>query len=93
MRIERFIFQIFLLVDKTRQVEQKNTRSTIGRTLGEEAQTGSTNENSLSRPEVRRLIKKWTQPSYKGEQAFRKISNFSQILFLSEFETLKRTWF
>ena len=79
MRIERLIFQIFLLVDKTRQVEQTNTRSTIGRTLGEEAQTGSTNENSLSRPEVRRLVNKWkwSQPSYKGKQAFRKVSNFS----------------
>ena len=64
MRIERLFFQIFLLVDKTRQIEQtKLTGSTTG------SETGSENENSLNRPEVRRLVNKWkwSQPSYQGE--------------------------
>ena len=69
MRIERFIFQIFLLVDKTRQIEQtKLTGSTTG------SQTGNENENSLNRPEVRRLVQKWkwSQPSYQGEHFLKK---------------------
>ena len=79
MRIERFIFQIFLLVDKTRQIEQTNTESTTGSTLGHGVKTGSTHANSLSRPEVRRLVNKWkwSQPSYQGEHTEKfQITNF-----------------
>ena len=79
MRIERFIFQIFLLVDKTRQIEQTNTESTTGSTLADDVKTGSTHANSLSRPEVRRLVNKWkwSQPSYQGEQTEKfQITNF-----------------
>ena len=79
MRIERFIFQIFLLVDKTRQIEQTNTESTTVSTLADDVQTGSTHANSLSRPEVRRLVNKWkwSQPSYQGEQTEKfQITNF-----------------
>ena len=70
MRIERLVFQIFFLVDKTRQIEETNTESTTNSTLGEGVKTGSSNPNSLSRPEVRRLVNKWkwSQPSYQGEQ-------------------------
>ena len=81
MRIERLIFQIFLLVDKTRQIEQTTVRGQItgsttgsgtGSTTGNEVETGSINENSLSRPEVRRLVNKWkwTQPSYQGKRDY-----------------------
>ena len=80
MRIERFIFQIFLLVDKTRQNEQTNTENTTDGSSRGTVETGSTNANSLSRPEVRRLVNKWkwSQPSYQGEQMFLKfqIINF-----------------
>jgi len=80
MRIERLVFQIFLLVDKTRQIDETNTESTTDSTLREGVKTGSSNPNSLSRPEVRRLVNKWkwSQPSYQGEQMFLKfqIINF-----------------
>ena len=80
MRIERLVFQIFLLVDKTRQIEETNTESTTDSSLREGVKTGSSNPNSLSRPEVRRLVNKWkwSQPSYQGEQMFLKfqIINF-----------------
>ena len=78
MRIERLVFQIFLLVDKTRQIDETNTESTTDSTLGEDFQTGSSNPNSLSRPEVRRLVNKWkwSQPSYQGEQTLLKIPDY-----------------
>ena len=88
MRIERFIFQIFLLVDKTRQIEQTNTENTTGSILGDGVKTGSTHENSLSRPEVRRLVNKWkwSQPSYQGEQTEKfQITNFLLNQFFSKF--------
>ena len=85
MRIERFIFQIFLLVDKTRQIEQTNTESTTGSTLADDVKTGSTHANSLSRPEVRRLVNKWkwSQPSYQGEQTekFRTTNFWTNCIF------------
>ena len=94
MRIARFIFQIFLLVDKTRQIEQTNTESTTDSTLGDGVKTGSTHANSLSRPEVRRLVNKWkwSQPSYQGEQTensrlqfFEQIAMFYLKTWLSRF--------
>ena len=83
MRIERFIFQIFLLVDKTRQIEQTNTEITTGSTPEGNFKTGSTDANSLSRPEVRRLVNKWkwSQPSYQGSQLIVKL----QIVIFRKF--------
>ena len=86
MRIERLVFQIFLLVDKTRQIEETNTESTTDSTLRDDAKTGISIPNSLSRPEVRRLVNKWkwSQPSYQGEPTFSKIPdlNFKNCIFL-----------
>ena len=87
MRIEKLVFHIFLLVDKTRQIEETNTEKTTDSTLREGVKTGSSNPNSLSRPELRRLVNKWkwSQPSYQGEQTFLKIPDYKFLVKLHLF--------